>query len=58
MSRQPSPLNRHAMTLAAFALPALALTVPSGYSFSALLLCALGAVAWLVGPRLGTGRVH
>ena len=55
MSRQPSPLNRHAMTLAAFALPALALTVPSGYSFSALLLCALGAVAWLVGPRLGNG---
>ena len=40
------------MALAAFMLPALALTVPSGYSIGALMMCALGLLAWMQHPRL------
>jgi O-antigen ligase len=41
-----------AMALAAFMLPALALAVPSGYSLGAVVLCVLGATAWITHPRL------
>lgn len=51
MTPAPHPVVGTAMALAAFALPALALTVPSGYSFAALLLCVLGAVAWVRAPH-------
>lgn len=50
----PPVVISKAMALAAFALPALALTVPSGYSFAALLLCVLGALAWVRVPRVAT----
>lgn len=49
MSVSHYPLTEKAMALAAFTLPALALTMPSGYSFAALLLCGLGALAWAHG---------
>lgn len=54
MRQLPSHIANKAMVLAAFSLPALALTAPSGYSFAALLLCGLGAVAWVRAPRLLT----
>ncbi len=38
-----------AMAVACFALPGLALTLPSGYSLPALGLCLLGAMAWFHG---------
>ncbi|WP_230681466.1 hypothetical protein [Paracidovorax cattleyae] len=44
----PDPWPRRLTTLVAFLLPALALTVPSGYSYGAVLLL-LGALATL--PR-------
>ena len=46
------PAVKVAMAAAAFTLPALALILPSGYSYAALLLCALGTLAWVRAPRL------
>ena len=40
------------MALAAFMLPALALTVPSGYSIGALMMCGLGLLTWMQCPKL------
>lgn len=52
MTPAPHPAVTAAMAMAAFTLPALALTVPSGYSYGALLLCVLGTIAWVRTPRL------
>ena len=44
--RLPSPRRLLAVSTAAFLLPALALSVPSGYSWGAVLLLLLGLAAW------------
>lgn len=52
-----SPVNvRTLVTVATFVLPAMALTIPSGYSWGALLLCMAALTALITSPC--TARLH
>ncbi|WP_460509287.1 O-antigen ligase family protein [Hydrogenophaga soli] len=52
-----SPWRQHGLTLAVFALPALSLSVPSGYSWAGLLLCLWGLLHWTRLPPAPNRRV-
>jgi O-antigen ligase len=52
-----TPWRSAVLCVAALMLPAFALVLPSGYSWGALLLCGLGLVGWVAGPRPGIAVV-
>lgn len=54
--KTPSTTAVRAMACASFGLPALALALPSGYSYGALLLCGIGIAAWFHRPAWSTDQ--
>lgn len=57
MFASSTPWRSALLCVASLVLPAFALVLPSGYSWGALLLCVLGLLGWVAGPRPGAGAM-